>query len=91
MSFDMLPWLGLAGQIGGAVLLAVSGGFGLGKRKYWASGAAAGLALFCAACLALAYYALADRNYLMVGAELLAGFLVARGVLRKTRGKRDGE
>lgn len=91
MSLDIIPWLGLAGQVGGAVILAVSGGFGLGKRAYSARGTAAGLALFCAACLALAYYALADRNYIMVGAELLAGFLVTRGVLRKTGGRRGGK
>lgn len=91
MSLDSIPWIGLAGQIGGAVILALSGGFGLGKRTYSERGTVAGLALFCTACLALAYYAMADRNYIMIGAELLAGFLVARGVLRKTRDRRGGK
>lgn len=91
MPLDIVPWLGVAGQIAGAILLAVSGGFGFDKRKYSARGTAAGLAVFCAACLALAFYAMIDRNYVMVVAELLAGLLVGRGVLRKTRDRRDGE
>ena len=90
MPFDPVPWLGLAAQGAGAVLLAFSGGFGLGSRKPSPQGIALGLTLFCSGCVCIAAYAGFERNFLLTGAQLVAAILVSFGVLRKLRGRRDG-
>ena len=90
MSFDLLPWLGLAAQIAGAVFLAFSGGFGLGTRRYDPRGTAIGLAFFCAGCVSMALYAVFERHFLLTAAQLVAAVLIGLGVVRKNRKRRDG-
>ena len=87
MPLELLPWLGLAAQAGGAVILAFSGAFGLGTRKYEARGAAAGLALFCSGCVALAWFAVTERHFLLTGIQLVAAVLIGFGVVRKARNR----
>ncbi len=88
MSVDLLPWLGLFAQIAGALVLAFSGSFGLGARKYSERGTAAGLALFCAGCVSLAVYAVVYSHYLLTAVQVLAAILVSLGIARKAREKR---
>ena len=90
MSLELLPWLGLASQIAGALILFFSGGLGLGTREYQPRGTAAGLAFFCAGCVSLAVFAVSERHILLVGAQLLAAVLVSLGVARKVKGRRKG-
>lgn len=90
MSFALLPWLGVAAQGAGAVLLAVSGGFGLGTRPYEPKGAALGLALFCAGCVSFAVFAFLERNIVLAAIQCIAAVLVAIGVARKAGKRRDG-
>ncbi|MCC8193535.1 MAG: hypothetical protein LIP28_02675 [Deltaproteobacteria bacterium] len=90
MSLELLPWLGLASQIAGAVMLFFSGALGLGTRRYQVRGAAAGLAFFCAGSVSLAVFALYERNFLLTGIQLLAAVLIFLGVARKAKGRRGG-
>lgn len=90
MFLPFLPWLGLAFQVAGAVVLAVSGGFGLGVRKFSPRGTALGLALFCAGCVFMAAYAASESNFLLTAAQLVAAALIGFGVARKARDRRDG-
>lgn len=91
LSLDLLPWLGLAAQAAGAVILAFSGGFGLGVRKYEPRGTAVGLAIFCAGSVSLAAFAVSERNFLLAGIQLVAACLISFGVMKKTRGRRNGQ
>ena len=90
MVFDLLPWLGLASQVAGALILFFSGGLGLGTREYQPRGTAVGLAFFCAGCVSLAVFAASVHHVLLIGAQLLAAVLVGLGVARKTKGRRKG-
>ncbi len=90
MPLDLLPWLGLAAQITGAVFLALSGGFGLGARKYNARGTAIGLAVFCAGCVSMALFAVSERNFLLTAFQFIAAVLIGIGVVRKARNRREG-
>lgn len=90
MALDYLPWLGFAAQVLGAVVLAWSGGFGLGTRKYEPKGTAFGLALFCAGSVSLAVFALSEHNVLLAIIQGVAAVLIGIGVTRKARGRRNG-
>ena len=90
MPSDLLPLLGLLSQLAGAVILFLSGAFGLGSRRYNARGAAAGLAFFGAGSVSLAIFAGFERNFLLVGVQLVAVVLIFLGVARKAKGRRDG-
>lgn len=90
MMFEYLPWLGLAAQAGGAVMLAFSGGFGLGARQYDPTRTALGLALFCAGCVSFAVYALSVSNVALAAIQGIAAALVGLGVARKARERHKG-
>lgn len=90
MLFEYLPWLGLAAQAGGAVIMAFSGGFGLGTRKYDPKGTALGLALFCAGCVSFVVFALSVSNFALAAIQGIAAVLVGLGVARKARERQKG-
>lgn len=90
MPLDLLPWLGLASQMAGALVLFFSGGLGIGTRIYSPKGTALGLALFGAGCVSLAVFAGSERNFLLTGVQILAAVLVFAGVARKAKGRRNG-
>jgi hypothetical protein len=91
MQSDLLPLLGLISQLAGAAFLFFSGALGLGARRYQSQGAALGLALFGAGSVSLAVFAGYERNFLLVGVQLVAGVLIFLGVARKARGRRNGQ
>lgn len=91
LSLDLLPWLGLAAQVAGAAVLAFSGGFGLGVRKYEPRGTAVGLAIFCVGSVSLAAFAVTERNFLLAGIQLVAVSLIGFGVMKKAGGRRGGQ
>lgn len=90
MVFEYLPWLGLAAQAGGAVIMAFSGGFGLGTRKYDPKGTALGLALFLAGCVSFVVFALSVSNVALAAIQGIAAVLVGLGVARKARERHKG-
>jgi hypothetical protein len=89
MPLDMLPWMGLASQMAGALILFFSGGLGLGTRAYSFRGTALGLAFFGAGCVSLALFAFFERHFLLTGVQFLAAILVSAGVARKSKGRRN--
>lgn len=89
-NLDILPWLGFAAQAAGAAILAFSGGFGLGVRKYESRGTAVGLAVFCAGSVSLVVFAVSERNFLLAGIQLVAAFLIGFGVTKKAGRRRNG-